>query len=142
MLKYLTVARTWFRAFRRTRPFWGGFWLLIGGWLVLRVDEVPLRLAFAKGMESFGGILTGGGMILCGLIVWFAPTQRYVAGLIGLVFAIGSLVAANLGGLFVGMLAGIIGGAMSVAWGEKKPRRSAAPQPEPVSLVKSGEAAR
>ncbi len=28
-------ARRWFRAFRRTRPFWGGLWLIIGGWQVL-----------------------------------------------------------------------------------------------------------
>ena len=32
--QYLHDAWVWFRAFRRTRPFWGGLWLIVGGWLV------------------------------------------------------------------------------------------------------------
>ncbi len=120
--RYLREARVWFRAFRRTRPFWGGLWLIIGGWLVLRTGSVTWQLATSNGLSGIGGWLTGGGMVVCGLIAWCAPTQRYVAGIIGLVFAVGSLIAANLGGLFVGMLAGIVGGAMTVAWGPKKPK--------------------
>ncbi len=119
----------WFRAFRRTRPFWGGLWLILGGYLVLNSGTLAIEMALTRGMAGFGGWLTGGGMILCGLSAWAAPSQRYVAGLIGLVFAVGSLIAANLGGLVVGMLAGIVGGAMTLAWG-----------PKPVRTAKSGAA--
>lgn len=108
------------RAFRRTRPFWGGLWLLVGGWLVLRLSMVPAHIAVAAGLSGIGGWLTGGGMILCGLAAWGAPSQRYVVGAVGVLLAVTSLIVSNLGGLFLGMLAGIVGGCMTLAWGPKK----------------------
>lgn len=33
------AAYVWFRAFRRTRPFWGGVWLVAGGWTVLKFSS-------------------------------------------------------------------------------------------------------
>lgn len=114
-------ARRWFRAFRRTRPFWGGVWLILGGWLILRLSMVSFQIVMTSGMAGFGGWLTGGGMIGCGLIAWLAPTQRYVAGLIGLLLAVASLLISNLGGLLVGMLAGILGASMILSWGPKRP---------------------
>ncbi|HEY2833976.1 MAG TPA: DUF6114 domain-containing protein [Sporichthyaceae bacterium] len=119
----LDAARRTLRAFRRTRPFWGGLWLLVGGWLVLRLSMVPAHIAVGAGLSGIGGWLTGGGMILCGLAAWGAPSQRYVVGAVGVLLAVTSLIVSNLGGLFLGMLAGIIGGAMTLAWGPKKPAR-------------------
>jgi len=113
-------ARRTFRAFRRTRPFWGGLWLGVGGWLVLRLSMTSGQIVVAGGLAGAGGWLTGGGMILCGLAAWFAPSQRYVLGVVGIVLAVTSLVVSNLGGLFVGMAIGMLGGAMTVAWGPKK----------------------
>jgi hypothetical protein len=75
----------------------------------------------AAGITGLGGWITGGGMILCGLGAWAAPSQRYVVGVVGVLLAICSLLVSNLGGLFVGMAAGILGGAMTLAWGPKKP---------------------
>ncbi|MCE5291459.1 MAG: DUF6114 domain-containing protein [Nocardiaceae bacterium] len=112
-------ARAWFRDFRRTRPFWGGFWMLLGGVMILRVGAVSLDAAVSGGITSFGGWLTGGGLIVCGLLVWADENHKAVAGIIGLLLAIASLVVSNLGGFFIGMLLGIIGGSMSVAWGPK-----------------------
>jgi hypothetical protein len=117
------VRRT-FRAYRRTRPFWGGLWLLVGGWLVLRLSMVPAQIAVAAGITGLGGWITGGGMILCGLAAWAAPSQRYVVGVVGVLLAICSLLVSNLGGLFVGMAAGILGGAMTLAWGPKRVSRA------------------
>ena len=31
----LSDARIWFRGFRRTRPFWGGLWMLVGAYFLL-----------------------------------------------------------------------------------------------------------
>lgn len=121
-------ARRSFRAFRRTRPFWGGLWLLFGGWLVLRLSMVDTDIVVAGGMIGAGGWLTGGGMILCGLAAWAAPSQRYVVGIVGVLLAISSLVVSNLGGLFLGMACGILGGAMTLAWGPKKAAKKAAPE--------------
>jgi hypothetical protein len=121
---WAVAARRTFRAFRRTRPFWGGLWLLIGGWLVLRLSMVSAHVVVAGGMTGAGGWLTGGGMILFGIAAWAAPSQRYVVGIVGVLLAISSLVVSNLGGLFVGMACGILGGAMTLAWGPKKPARA------------------
>lgn len=127
----MVAARRSFRAFRRTRPFWGGLWLLIGGWLVLRLSMVSAHIAVTGGMTGAGGWLTGGGMILCGLAAWFAPSQRYVVGVAGVLLAISSLVVSNLGGFFVGMALGVLGGSMTLAWGPKKMAR-----PSPAERVR------
>lgn len=111
-----------FRAFRRTRPFWGGLWLLVGGWLVLRLSMVSASLVVAGGLTGVGGWLTGGGMIACGLAAWGAPSQRYVIGVVGIALAVTSLVVSNLGGFGVGMALGMLGGAMTLAWGPKRAR--------------------
>ena len=72
------------------------------------------------GSPGAGGWLTGGGMILCGLGAWGAPSQRYVIGVVGIMLAVTSLVVSNLGGFFVGMAVGMLGAAMTLAWGPKK----------------------
>lgn len=112
-------ARSWFRAFRRTRPFWGGLWIVVGGWLIVRLSMVPLQVVLSAGTAGFGGWLTGGGLIVCGLIAWAMPSQRYVAGVIAILLAVASLVLSNLGGMFLGMAFGVIGAAMVLSWGPK-----------------------
>ncbi|MGW6392596.1 DUF6114 domain-containing protein [Streptomyces sp. NPDC055103] len=123
------VAYEWFRAFRRTRPFWGGVWLVAGGWTVLRFSLSSLQLIVSTGFGGVAGYLVGGGMILCGLIPMALPSQRYTFGLIGVVLAVVSLVVSNLGGFLLGMTLGVLGGSMTVGWGAKRPRRRAADRP-------------
>ncbi|NUR28454.1 MAG: hypothetical protein HOV83_21875 [Catenulispora sp.] len=115
--------RRWLRAFRRTRPFWGGTWMMVGGWVILHYAMAPLQLLIAHGLASMGGYLFGGGLMACGLVVWLAPQQRFTFGVIGALLAIGSLLGSNLGGFFVGMLIGVVGASMTLGWGDKKPRR-------------------
>jgi hypothetical protein len=113
----------WFRAFRRTRPFWGGAWMMLGGWVILHYAMAPIQLLVTHGLTSMGGYLFGGGLMACGFIVWVAPKQRFTFGAIGALLAIGSLIGSNLGGFFVGMLIGVVGASMTLGWGDKKPRR-------------------
>ncbi|MCD0451791.1 DUF6114 domain-containing protein [Actinocorallia sp. API 0066] len=113
----------WFRAFRRSRPFWGGVWLTLGGWMILRLTLAPVQTAVTTGFNGIAGWLVGGGMILCGLIPWAAPSQRYTFGVIGTILAVVSLVTSNMGGFLLGMLFGVVGGTLMVAWGKKKPNR-------------------
>lgn len=117
------AVRLWFRAFRRTRPFWGGVWLAAGGWSVLKFSLSTLQLIVDTGFGAVAGYLVGGGMILCGIIPIALPAQRYTFGLIGVVLAVVSLVVSNLGGFLVGMVLGVLGGSMMVGWGAKRPRR-------------------
>ncbi|MFE7584981.1 DUF6114 domain-containing protein [Streptomyces gardneri] len=115
----------WFGAFRRTRPFWGGLWLIAGGWTVLKFSLSSLQLIVSTGFGGVAGYLVGGGMILCGLIPMALPAQRYTFGLIGVVLAVVSLVVSNLGGFLLGMALGVLGGSMTVGWGARRPRRGA-----------------
>jgi hypothetical protein len=124
MLRGIGAGWRWFRAFRRTRPFWGCLWLVLGGWTVLRFSLGPLQLVAVTGFNGVAGYLVGGGMMLCGLIPLVAPGQRYTFGLLGTVLAVVSLLVSNLGGFLLGMLFGVLGGAMTTGWGP--PRRRAA----------------
>ncbi|MEU2237812.1 DUF6114 domain-containing protein [Streptomyces sp. NPDC018338] len=126
MLSRLGSASAWFRAFRRTRPFWGGVWLIAGGWTVLKFSLSSLQLIVSTGFGGVAGYLVGGGMILCGLIPMALPGQRYTFGIIGAVLAVVSLVVSNLGGFLLGMALGVLGGSMTVGWGAKRPRGTAA----------------
>ncbi|WP_436501509.1 DUF6114 domain-containing protein [Actinokineospora sp. HUAS TT18] len=112
-------ARLWqaFTRFRRTRPFWGGAWLAFGGWVILSLTIAPLSVTFAAGVGGVSGYLLGGSMMMFAFFAWFVPSQRHLAGLLGVIFAVASLVLSNLGGFLVGMFCGVVGGAMIVAWG-------------------------
>ena len=55
-------------------------------------------------------------MLLCGVLLWFNPGPRAFYSLLTIFLALGSWVTSNLGGFFVGMLLGVVGGALAFAW--------------------------
>lgn len=114
----------WFRAFRRTRPFWGGLWLALGGTAVVWLGAYPIALALGGGFNRSAAYILGGSMVLFGLVAWFSPLYARLVGLLGVVFALAAFVGSNLGGFLIGSVLGILGGAMVWGWGEKRPRRS------------------
>jgi len=113
----------WFGSFRRTRPFWGAVWMIVAGIWILRLSQVGVAVAVHGGVSASGGYIAGGGLLACGLLALFVPSQRYVSGIIGVLLAVASLIISNLGGFFVGMALGIIGGGMVFGWGPKKKSR-------------------
>lgn len=58
-----------------------------------------------------GGIVLG-----CAVLGWIHPEKVQIFGVIGMIFSILSLIGA-FGGLIIGMLLGIVGGALCAAWG-------------------------
>ncbi|HVK24330.1 MAG TPA: DUF6114 domain-containing protein [Actinokineospora sp.] len=122
---WLGVGWRWFRDFRRTRPFWGGLWMMLGGWTIMSLTIAPIVVMLSAGASGVAGYVTGGGLMVLGLIAWFAPTQRLVAGVMGGILAVAAFVASNLGGFLLGTLLGILGSAMVFGWGPKKPRKRA-----------------
>src|ERR1700722_15499927 len=109
-------ARRAFRDWRRSRPFWGGLLLLLAG---VELIAIPLLSVLAHGsvkvviyigIGGVFGVLIGGLLVACGLLTWFHPVQRVFYAIAGVLLALGSFVATNLGGFFVGMLLGVIGG--------------------------------
>ncbi|GLZ41728.1 hypothetical protein Acsp05_53520 [Actinokineospora sp. NBRC 105648] len=95
-----------------------------GGWAVMSLTFAPTAVVVSAGFGGIYGYLLGGGLILFGLCAWFAPRTRHLAGFLGVLFAVASLVASNLGGFLVGMLLGVLGGSMTFGWGPKRDRVS------------------
>jgi hypothetical protein len=118
------VASAWhaFRDWRRSRPFWGGLLLLLAG---LELLGIPLLSVLAHGsvkvvvyigIGGVFGVLIGGLLVACGLLVWFHPVQRVFYAIAGVLLAVASFVATNLGGFFLGMLLGVTGASLSFGW--------------------------
>ncbi|AKU18554.1 hypothetical protein VV02_01930 [Luteipulveratus mongoliensis] len=108
--------RVRFHRWRRTRPFWGPILLALGGWFVIRPVISSMSAVVALGAGGVTAYVLGGGMILAAAVSMFRPEQRHFPALMGVLFAVASLPLANLGGWVIGMMLGIVGGAMTFAW--------------------------
>lgn len=123
VLHGLNVARLWFRAWRRTRPFWGAVWTILAGAEIVKMMSFSFGLALTGGWAYSAGYVMGGGLILMGLVALLTPHYKGLAGVIAFLVALGAFPTANLGGYLVGSVLGIIGSSMIVSWGPKKPSR-------------------
>lgn len=114
--------RAHWRAWRRSRPFWGGLLLLLAGLelVLLPLSGVlvhgGLKLVIYIGIGGVFGVLIGALLIAAGTAVLVNPVHRAFYGIAGIILGIASFPASNLGGFFIGMLLAIIGGALSYAW--------------------------
>ncbi|MFB9248889.1 DUF6114 domain-containing protein [Sphaerisporangium melleum] len=123
-----------FRRWRRGRPFWGGLWLLLGGVTILAAPLAPLHLIAHQGVAGVSGYLTGLALLATGPLSWLQPAQRHLLGVVAMLLALASFVTSDFGGFGVGMLLGLVGAALLLAWlpgdapspiGSRPPRGSA-----------------
>lgn len=117
-------ARRWFRDFRRTRPFWGALWTILAGVWIIHGMSFAIGLVLHAGWSYQAGYVMGGGLVLFGLLAWFAPFYKGLAGAMAFLLALGAFPTANLGGYLIGSLVGVLGASMIISWGEKRPRRA------------------
>jgi len=128
--------RLTFRAWRRTRPFWGGLLLILGGLELLGIplsgilSRGAVRLVVYIGIGGVFGVLIGILLIVAGIAVWVSPVHRVFYGIAGVIMGLASFPTSNLGGFFLCMLLAIIGGSIAVAW-----------SPDPVVAQAQDEAA-
>ncbi|MER5732427.1 DUF6114 domain-containing protein [Streptomyces sp. NPDC002138] len=104
------------RAWRRTRPFWGGLLLVLGGAELLLVPLSPLTILVSLGLGGIAAIGIGLALIAAGLFLWFLPQARTYVSIHALLLSVLSFVATNLGGFLLGMLLGIAGSALAFGW--------------------------
>ncbi|MFE2250818.1 DUF6114 domain-containing protein [Streptomyces lavendulae] len=104
--------RTW----RRTRPFWGGLLLVLGGAELLLVPLSPVTVLVSLGPGGIAAIGIGAALIVAGLFLWCVPQARAYVSVHALLLSVLSFVATNLGGFLVGMLLGIAGSALAFGW--------------------------
>ncbi|MFD9967257.1 DUF6114 domain-containing protein [Streptomyces sp. NPDC059011] len=134
-----------FRAWRGGRPFWAGLFTLVAGlpivyfpYVPLSLSGIPLALSTTAGA---GALLTGTLLVVLGLGMWLRPQTRVFAGIAALLLSLVSLPVANFGGLFLGLLAGLIGGSLACSWAAPPVRAGGAPEPPEDGSPSSGPAA-
>jgi uncharacterized protein DUF6114 len=119
MLLTVNAGELWrrFGGWRRVRPFWGGLLMILAAAVLFLSANLTLKaMQVHFGQEGFLSYLLPLMLLLCGLLVWFTPAQRLFYAVIGLLTSVYSLIGLNLGGFGVGMLLGIAGGALVIAW--------------------------
>ena len=113
----MTRARRAFRRWRKSRPFWGGLLLILAGVEIFYSGNLNLgNIQIHLGLNGFKSYIIPLVVVLCGALIWATPAQRIFYGVIGTAAAVYSVVSVNLGGFIVGLLLGIFGGALSIAW--------------------------
>lgn len=117
-------ARLAFRAWRRTRPFWGGLLVLLAAGPILYFPYATLSLGALRiqmaTTAGAGSAVIGLLLIALGISCWFQPMIRVFAGIAAIVLSIISLPVSNFGGFGIGLLFGILGGALACSWAPLK----------------------
>ncbi|GGO50903.1 DUF6114 domain-containing protein [Streptomyces lasiicapitis] len=104
------------RKWRRTRPFWGGLLLILGGAELLLVPLSPLTVLVSLGIGGIAAIGIGIALMAAGLFLWLLPHTHHYVSVNALILSVLSFAATNLGGFLIGMLLGIVGSAMGFGW--------------------------
>lgn len=99
-----------------SRPACAVCCLLASGALVLLLPSSRLTVLAAPGVAGATGLLVGTLLLATGVVLAIAPCQHTMCGMAGIVLALISFVTPSLGGLVVGMLLGLTGGAFALAW--------------------------
>jgi hypothetical protein len=120
-------ARSRFRAWRRSRPFWGGLVALLGAGELLLPDLAPVKVFLIQGV---GAVATGATVVLVVAMValtWMNVALRQVTGIIVVVLALAAFPLSNLGGFGLGSVLLLFGGSMMVAWVPRRVRKKKRP---------------
>ena len=119
---------------RRSRPFWGGLLITLAGLEVLATERAPLRVIVHVGAQGVAGYLIPIVMVLCGLLLWFNPEQRLFYSILAVLLSLGTWITSNLGGFFVGLVLGVVGGSLAFGWTPRgaAPAGPAAPRRVPI----------
>lgn len=126
-----TRRRLQFRAWRGTRPFWAGLFVMFGGvpimyfpYAHLQLGHLTLAMSTTAGA---GSLIIGVLLVVLGVSLWVQKHVRVFAGVAAILLALVSIPVSNFGGFVVGFLLALIGGAMAVAWAPGAP-----PEAEPA----------
>ncbi|MEV6932082.1 DUF6114 domain-containing protein [Dactylosporangium sp. NPDC051485] len=114
-----------FRGWRRSRPFWGGLFIVVAAVEIFLTVKAPLPVVVHVGMQGLAGFLVPIIMLLCGVLLWFTPANRTFYSILALLMAFASWVTSNLGGFLIGLLLGMIGGSLAFSWQPAPPRKPA-----------------
>ncbi|MGV0869888.1 DUF6114 domain-containing protein [Corynebacterium kalidii] len=109
-----------FSTWRKERPFGAGLLMMLAGivimapaYLSFEISNIQIQISTMGGVSTLViGIL----LITCGLMCWFRGEGRILAGVAALILSILALWQSNFGGFGIGLILGLIGGALALAW--------------------------
>ncbi|CAN5142030.1 hypothetical protein BH11ACT4_BH11ACT4_08470 [soil metagenome] len=117
----------------RRRPFVGGLLTVLAGVEMFFSGQLDVgNIHVQVGIEGFQATIIPIGMVLLGTLAVLMPQHRVFYGVLSLVLSVYSLVGVNLGGFFVGMLLGAVGGVLTVAW-MPRPAEDSPAEPPPFA---------
>ncbi|MFE8942782.1 DUF6114 domain-containing protein [Streptomyces sp. NPDC007856] len=139
-------ARHRFGTWRGERPFWAGLFTSTAGlpilyWPYANLDLAGIPLAMST-TSGAGALIIGVLLIALGLTLWYQPHLRLFAGIATLLLALVSFPVANLGGLFLGLISGLIGGSLACSWTPVATEPPTAPADCGSTAVPAGEGRR
>ena len=105
-----------FRRWRRSRPFWGGLLVIIGGSIITLGPASAYKVILTAGDVVWEGILVGALIVILGLFLWFQPSMRHFFGVLAVVLSLLSFITSDIGGFVIGMTLSMTGGSMAFAW--------------------------
>ena len=112
----LYVMREVFADWRHTRPFWAGLWTLLGGAIIAYGPSTAMKFFFIANSSMVIGVAVGVVVASCGLMLWFTHNMRIFLGVLTIILSLVSFMTSDFGGLLLGMLLGMIGGSLALAW--------------------------
>lgn len=125
-----TLTRTALRNWRRNRPAVGAILTVLAGIEIFFSGQLDVgKIHVQVGIEGLQATIIPIILVLLGVLVMLMPEHRIFYGVITLVVAVYSLIGANLGGFFIGMLLGSVGGILAVAWMPKNAKEEAEESP-------------
>jgi hypothetical protein len=106
-----------FRRWARRRPFVGGVLVALSGIELFFSGQLDIgKIHVQLGIEGFQATILPILLLVLGVLIVAMPAHRIFYGVIALAVAVYSLIGVNLGGFFVGMLLGAVGGVLVVSW--------------------------
>ncbi|HWU57459.1 MAG TPA: DUF6114 domain-containing protein [Microbacteriaceae bacterium] len=108
---------TAFASWRHRRPFMGGVLTTLAGIEIFFSGQLDIgKLHVQVGIEGLQATIIPVLLVLLGILAIAMPAHHVFYGVISLAISVYSLIGVNLGGFFIGMLLGAIGGIVTVAW--------------------------
>lgn len=126
--------RSAFRAWSRRRPFLGGTLIALAGAEMFFSGQLDIgKIHVQVGIEGLQATIIPVLLVLLGVLAVTMPVHRIFYGVLALAVSVYSLIGVNLGGFFIGMLLGAVGGVLVVSW-MPKPAGSAAAEKQDFVL--------
>jgi hypothetical protein len=108
---------TAFVSWRHRRPLVGGVLTVLAGIEIFFSGQLDIgKLHVQVGIEGLQATIIPLLLVLLGILAITMPAHHIFYGVISLAISVYSLIGVNLGGFFIGMLLGAIGGIVTVAW--------------------------